>query len=180
MAYIMPRIVIVSHTVTFVTIGPTILLIIGKLLPIGAKTTWVLIRYPGTVGRIHPESAIQNLIKLQILVALWGEPNPPILIHTGVSAHIFKNKSFVTSFDSNFDPESVSVILADGTVCNNITGKGTIQLTLDTSTGAKKQVTFTNVYLMPTLNHKGIISVKCGIKQGHAYNFGARTSYVLI
>ena len=117
---------------------------------------------------------------MQISTALWGNSSQKILIDSGASANIFSDNSYFTSYDRNFDPTSVSIVLADGTVCNNITAKGKVKLTLNTSKGAKIQVTLDDVYLMPTLNHKGIISVKSGIKQGHAYNFGPKYSYVCI
>ena len=130
--------------------------------------------------RDPPQRDEKYQTQIGISVALWRNSSHLILIDSGASAHIFKDKSYFTSFDRNFDPNSVCVILADGTVCNNITAKGTIRITLNTSKGAKKQVTLDNVYLMPTLNHKGIISVRSGIKQGHAYNFGPDNSYVSI
>ena len=99
---------------------------------------------------------------------------------TGASAHIFANKSHFSSFDSDFQPNSVRIILADGTECDGITAKGEVTLTLNSNTGAKKQVTFKNVYLLPNLNHAGIISVKSSIKQGHAYNFNSDFSCVII
>ena len=109
-------------------------------------------------------------------MALWKQTSTLILVDTGASAHIFANKSHFTSFDSSFQSGSVRIILADGTECNGITGKGEVTLTLKTNTGANKQVTFKNVYLLPNLNHAGIISVKSSIKQGHAYNFNANYS----
>ena len=116
------------------------------------------------VDKPQPQPTTDNPTRLEVSVALWGESSHLILIDTGASAHIFSDKSYFTSFDNNFDPSSVRVILADGTECRNITAKGEVTLTLNTSTGAKKQVTFTDVYLLPSLKHKGIISVKCGIK----------------
>ena len=123
---------------------------------------------------------IDNPVTLGLSVALWKETSALILVDTGASAHIFANKSYFKSFDSNFQPGSVCVILADRTECNDITGKGEVTLTLNTNTGAKKQVTFKDVYLLPSLNHTGIISVNSSIKQGHAYTFNANYSCVII
>ena len=127
-----------------------------------------------------PRTNTDNPIKLQISVALWEGSSNLILIDTGASANIFSDRSFFTSFDDSFNTNSVKVILADGTECDNIIAKGTVTLTLTTSTGAKMQVILQEAYLLPTLNHKGILSVKYGIKQGYEYHFGSKSSYVLI
>ena len=120
------------------------------------------------------------LTKLNVSVALRTSTSHLILIDTGSSAHIFRDKSYFISFDKDFDPESVRIILADGSESKNITAKGTVSITLNTTTGSQKQVTLKNAYLLPDLNHMGIISVKCGIQEGHAYHFAPEHSYVRI
>ena len=84
---------------------------------------------------------------------------PDILIDSGAAAHVFKDEAQFTSWETDFDPKSVTFIMADGTQCSNIVGKGTVTIHLSTKTsGEKQQITLKEVYFMLTLNHSGIIS----------------------
>ena len=104
---------------------------------------------------------------------------PDILIDSGAAAHVFKDEAQFTSWETDFDPKSVTFIMADGTQCSNIVGKGTVTIHLSTKTsGEKQQITLKEVYFMPTLNHSGIISVRSGMEQGISFTFVQEGSYM--
>ena len=106
---------------------------------------------------------------------------PDILIDSGAAAHVFKDEAQFISWDTDFDPKSVTFIMADGTQCSNIVGKGTVSLQLSTKTsGERQQIILKEVYFMPTLNHSGIISVKSGMEQGILFRFVREGSYMKV
>ena len=71
--------------------------------------------------------------------------------------------------------------MADGTKCSNVKGKGTVSLQLSTAIrGEKQQVVLTEVYFMPSLNHAGIISVRCGMQQDMSFIFAKGCSHMKV
>ena len=76
---------------------------------------------------------------------------PDILIDSGAAAHVFKDETQFISWDTDFDPKSVTFIMADGTQCSNTVGKGTASLHLSTKTsGERQQIILKEVYFIPT------------------------------
>ena len=70
-----------------------------------------------------------------INASVIGHVNGGILIDSGSSVHLFRDESAFTSWDNNFDPNSVKIILADGTICSDIKGKGTVEIEVTDDTG---------------------------------------------
>ena len=56
-----------------------------------------------------------------------------MLIDSDASTHVFKNQSYFTFLENNFNPKRVSIVLADGTVCREVKGKGNVTFTLISS-----------------------------------------------
>ena len=112
------------------------------------------------------------LNKLGVNEAGAKAQSPDILIDSGAAAHVFKHEDQFISWDKDFDPTSITFIMADGTKCSNVKGRGTVSLYLSTATkGDKQQAILYNVYFMPSLNHSGIISIQCGMMQDMAFHF---------
>ena len=86
--------------------------------------------------------------------------NSGILVDSGSSVHLFKNESVFTSWDNNFNPNSVKIVLADGTTSSDIKGKGTVEINVTDATGKNHSIKLNNVLFMPSLEHTGIISVE--------------------
>ena len=55
------------------------------------------------------------LNKLEVNEAIAKAKSPNILIDSGAAAHVFKHEDQFISWDSDFNPESVTIVMADGT-----------------------------------------------------------------
>ena len=103
-----------------------------------------------------------------------------VLIDSGAANHVFKTKTVFTQWDNNFDPRSVALVMADGTICSNIRGKGTVKVHLTDSSDTHHQIILKNVFYMPSLNHLGIISVRQANLEGIRFDFNEKVSHMII
>ena len=101
------------------------------------------------------------------------------LIDSGSSIHLFRDESLFTSWDTEFDPDSVKIILADGRVCNDIRGKGCVTIEVNDDTGNPHAIKLSDALYMPTCDHAGIISVKRGIACGDGFHFLHNNCYMV-
>ena len=103
-----------------------------------------------------------------------------VLIDSGAANHVFKTKTSFYEWDNNFDPSSVTLIMADGTICSNIRGKGTVKVHLTDSAATQHEIILKNVFYMPSLNHEGIVSVRQANEDGIRFNFDEEISQMII
>ena len=103
-----------------------------------------------------------------------------VLIDSGAASHVFKTKTVFTQWDNNFDPRSVALVMADGTICSNIRGKGTVKIHLTDSSATQHQIILKNVFYMPSLNHQGIVSVRQANLEGIRFGFNEKVSHMII
>ena len=92
-----------------------------------------------------------------------GEKTPNLLLNTGATSHIIKNK-FV-DFDSKFDPSSHFIELADGSRANVVLGKGNAKVKLFDVNGILQDVVLNNALYIPSYN-QNIFSVPAAIDKG--------------
>ena len=120
------------------------------------------------------------LAQYHVSAAIIQGSSPGIIVDSGSAVHVFKDPSLFSEWDRSFDAQTVSLILADGTVCSNIKGKGTVILSVTDSSGTRQEVKLLDCLFMPSLNHSGIISVERGIDQNIQFHFNRRGSHMLI
>ena len=112
--------------------------------------------------------------------AIIASSSNNVLIDSGAANHVFKTKTLFTQWDNNFDPRSVTLVMADGTICNNIRGKGTVKVHLTDSATTQHEIILKNVFYMPSLNHEGIVSVRQANEEGIRFNFDEKISHMII
>ena len=111
--------------------------------------------------------------------SIIGHVNGGILIDSGSSVHLFRDESAFTSWDNNFDPNSVKIILADGTICSDIKGKGTVEIEVTDDTGNPHVIKLSGVLFMPSCEHTGIISVNRGMEAKIEFHFVKGDCYLI-
>ena len=80
---------------------------------------------------------------------------------SGASCHLFKNESAFIYWDTTFNPKNVSIVLADGSICSGVKGKGTIKIEVEVHDIHNKphKIRLNEVLFYPSCGHTGIISV---------------------
>ena len=102
-----------------------------------------------------------------------------ILIDSGSSIHILRDESAFTSWDIDFDPSSIKIVLADGRICNDIQGRGCVSVEVNTAEGKSHTIMLNDALYMPSCDHAGIISVKRGLASGNEFHFLQGQSYMV-
>ena len=110
---------------------------------------------------------------------LNGKTSNGILIDSGSSVHLFRDETAFTSWDTDFDPDSIEIILADGRICNDIRGRGRVTIEVNDATGNPHTIMLNDALYMPTCDHAGIISVKRGIASGDEFHFLPNNCYMV-
>ena len=90
--------------------------------------------------------------------------------------HIFNNPSLFTEWDNNFIIGSITIVLADGTKCSDIQGRGKASVSVTSDDGITVTIVLKDALYMPTLQHSGIISVTHAIKEGKVFHFETKSS----
>ena len=88
-----------------------------------------------------------------------------VLLDSGSTVHIFSSTKMFSTLEP-VSPGDVRVVLANGTVSNDIQGRGTVLVNTIDSRGRPFSLTLNNALYMPNLNYIGIVSVKLLLDQG--------------
>ena len=95
-----------------------------------------------------------------------------ILVDSGATVSLFRDKEFFTKWDESFNSEEFSVTLADGTNCaEKILGRGTVSFQIHDDMGTPHLMELKDVLYMPSLNYDGIISVPASNQLGFEFAF---------
>ena len=98
--------------------------------------------------------------------------NDGVLVDSGASVSLFRDKSAFTSWDPDFKQSSYHITLADGTRrSDTILGRGSIAVQITDIQGNPHVMKLANVLYMPSLNYEGIISVMAAMPFGYGFNF---------
>ena len=110
---------------------------------------------------------------------LNGKSNNGFLVDSGSSVHLFRDETAFTSWDTDFDPDTIKIILADGRVCNEIRGKGCVTIEVKDATGNAHTIMLKDALYMPKCDQAGIISLKRGIACGDEFRFLPENNYMV-
>ena len=115
---------------------------------------------------------IQNVHKLSCVTQATYNTQG-ILIDTGASAHILKDKSHFKSFDTNFVPSENYLEMADGSRRNDlIKGKGDAIIPLYDKSGTLRNFVLKNALFVPSFN-KNIMSLYNAVRDGVQFNLNS-------
>ena len=104
--------------------------------------------------------------------------NNKLLVDCGATAHMVNNADRFTSYDTNFDPRTHYVELADGQRSNElVTAKGQAVFQVSDSNGIRREITLHNALLAPKFP-TSLFSVRAAVEKGALVNF-SQTSTTL-
>ena len=104
--------------------------------------------------------------------AVRARRNDGVLIDSGASVSLFRDKSAFYFWDPDFNQKSFNLTLADGTRrSDTILGRGHVAVQITDINGKPHVMKLQNVLYMPSLNYEGIISVMASIPLGYGFNF---------
>ena len=89
-----------------------------------------------------------------------------ILIDSGCTTHLFREKSSFTNWDTHVDIGKIKLVLANGSITSDvIKGKGTVCITARASDGTETTIMLNDCLFYPECNFFGIISLDQAISQ---------------
>ena len=89
-----------------------------------------------------------------------------ILIDSGCTTHLFREKSSFMNWDTNVDIREIRIVLANGSIASDvIKGKGTVCITARASDGTETTIMLNDCLYYPECNFFGIISLDQAISQ---------------
>ena len=95
-----------------------------------------------------------------------------IIIDSGSAVTIFRDAASFTSWDQDFDPQDITICLADGSCLqDHIKDRGSVSFEVTDIHGNKQMVELDRVLHMPILGHAGIVSVDRSTILGCKFNF---------
>ena len=98
--------------------------------------------------------------------------NDGVLVDSGASVSLFRDKSAFYFWDPDFKQSSYNLTLADGTRrSDTILGRGSVAVQITDIHGKTHVMKLENVLYMPSLNYEGIISVMASVPLGYGFNF---------
>ena len=89
-----------------------------------------------------------------------------ILIDSGCTTHLFREKSSFTNWDTQIDISEIKLVLANGSIASDvIKGKGTVCITAKASDDTETTLILNDCLYYPDCNFFGIISLDQAISQ---------------
>ena len=73
-----------------------------------------------------------------------------ILIDSGSTVHIFSREEMFTHWDNTFTPGEVRIVLADGRICQDIKGKGSVTIENTDANGRLHNIYLQEALYMPS------------------------------
>ena len=98
---------------------------------------------------------------------------------SGASCHLFKNESAFVHWDTTFNPKNVSIVLADGSICSGVKGKGTIEIEVHDIHNKPHKIRLNEVLFYPSCGHTGIISVHRAMDEQIEFHFMKENSFMI-
>ena len=102
-----------------------------------------------------------------------------VIVDSGASVHLFKCESDFISWDTSFNPSNVSIILADGSTCSGIKGKGSVEIEVNDILGKPHTIRLNEVLFYPSCGHTGIISVRRALDDSIEFHFKKENSFMI-
>ena len=102
-----------------------------------------------------------------------------ILIDSGSTVHIFSREDMFTTWDATFTPGDVKIVLADGRICQDIKGRGSVIIKTTGADGRPHSICLQEALYMPSCDHTGILSVRKAMSSGATFHFIQDGSYMI-
>ena len=84
-----------------------------------------------------------------------------------------------THWDNTFTPGEVRIVLADGRICQDIKGKGSVTIETTDADGRPHNIYLQEALYMPSCDHTGILSVRKAMASGATFHFIQDDSYMV-